>query len=140
MATANSTCKRWISVANVSSQPDCTDPISWVPYATRLVLADYLRRGHPYCVSYAIASWPESVLPQAHWEYFNSIPATTPSLTTMVLRFTPQFRLEVRSTSKFLTVADILRSLYSVRALFPNAILIGLSYRGLNQVTVHFDS
>jgi len=116
------------------------DPISWVPFSTRLVVADYLQQGHPYCVGYALASWPESALPQAYWEYFHTIPATSPSLPSVVLRLSRRCRLEVRPTSEFLTVADVLRSLYSIRGDFHNAIFTGLSYMGRNHFIVHLDS
>jgi len=117
------------------------DPISWVPFATRLVVADYLQQSHPYCVGYALASWPESVLPQTYWEYFHTIPATSPSLPTVVLRLSGRgrCRLEVRPTSEILTVADVLRSLYTMRVHFPNAIFTGLSYMGRNHFIVHLD-
>ncbi|KAF8332186.1 hypothetical protein F5887DRAFT_48191 [Amanita rubescens] len=72
------------------SRPDVSthqiNLLSWVPYSTRTILADYLLRGHPYCIRYAISSWPESVLPVDHWEYFEFLPATTPCLSTVVLR------------------------------------------------------
>ncbi|KAF8332193.1 hypothetical protein F5887DRAFT_1174597 [Amanita rubescens] len=117
-------------VATETSWFQHPDPISWVPFATRLVVADYLQQSHPYCVGYALASWPESVLPQTYWEYFHTMPATSPSLPTVVLRLSGRCRLEVRPTSEILTVADVLRSLYSMRAHFPNAIFTGLSYMG----------
>ncbi len=127
-----------------SSRPDVLthqiDLLSWVPYSTRTILADYLLRGHPYCIRYAISSWPESVLPVDDWEYFEFLPATTPCLSTVVLRLPSYFRLEVRSSSEFVTVADVLRALYDVRAHFPNAITFGLSYAGLgNYFNVHFE-
>lgn len=117
------------------SRPDVSthqiNLLSWVPYSTRTILADYLLRGHPYCIRYAISSWPESVLPVDHWEYFEFLPATTPCLSTVILRLPSHFRLEVRSSSQFVTVADVLRALYDVRAHFPNATILGLSYAGL---------
>ena len=132
------------TAATVPSQSQIArlDPISWVPYATRFLVADYLLRGHPYCVQYATSSWPESVLPQAHWEYFNSLPATSPYLPTVILRLPGRFgNVEVHSTSHYVTVADILRALYDNRARYrPNTVLIGLSYSGHeNYVNVHLD-
>ena len=116
------------------------DLLSWVPYSARTTLADYLLRGHPYCVRYAISSWPESVLPVDHWEYFEFLPAATPCLSTVILRLPSHFRLEVRFSSQFVTVADILRALYDVRAHFPDAIIFGLSYAGLaNYFNVHLE-
>ena len=134
-----------ITAATAPSQPQTPllDPISWVPYATRFLVADYLLRGHPYCVQYATSSWPESVLPWAHWEYFNSLPATSPCLPTVILRLPGRFgNVEVQhSTSQYVTVADILRALYDNRARYrPNTVLIGLSYSGhQNYVNVHLD-
>ena len=121
------------------SLADATDPLSWVAYATRLVVADYVLRGHPYCVGYAISSWPESVLPEAHWSYFESLPATSPGLSMMVLRLPSHHRVYVRSAS-VVTVADVLRALYGARANFPSYRLLGLSYAGLdNFFNVHLD-
>ena len=116
------------------------DPISCFPYATRYMVADYLLRGHPDCVTYSISSWPESVLPEAHWAYFDSLPAITHDSYTVVLRLPSHPRRTVRSTSQpFVTVADILRSLYDLRAHFPNATLLGFTHPGLNHLIVHLD-
>jgi hypothetical protein len=133
-------------IASGSTRPSAPttelDPLTWVPYATRVVVADYLRRGHPFCVQYAMASWPESVLPVAHWEYFATLPATTQHHQNIVLRLRLHDWLEVQAseTLGFVTVADVLRSLYGVRARFPNSIFIGLSPAGLNHLIVHMDS
>jgi len=118
------------------------NPLKWVPFTAQTVVADYLRRGHPSCVRYNIMSWPESVLPVAHWEYFQTLSATTPSYSTIILRIHPDMRLELRASTLpgHITVADILRSLYSVRDYFPNATIIGLSPKGLNHFIVHLDS
>ena len=120
------------------------NPLKWVPYTAQTVVADYLLSGHPYCVRYNIMSWPESVLPVAHWEYFQTLSATTPGYSTIILRIYPDMRLEVRASAlpvpDHITVADILRSLYSVRDHFPNATIIGLSPKGLNHFIVHLDS
>lgn len=89
-----------------------------------------------------MASWPESVLPVADWEYFATLPATTLHHQNIVLRLRLHDWLEVQASEAlgFVTVADILRSLYSVRARFPNLIFIGLSPAGLNHLIVHMDS
>lgn len=130
-------------VATESSRSDVPTPhhdlLSWIPCATRVVVADNLLRGHPDCVSYSISSWPESVIPEADWEYFDSLPATTPSLPMVVLLSPSHRRLEVRPTSHFVSVADVLRSLYDIRALFPNTTLRGFSYAGLHHLRVHLD-
>jgi hypothetical protein len=116
------------------------NPLSCFPYATRYIVADYLQRGHPDCVTYSISSWPESVLPEAHWQYFDSLPAITLDSCTVILRLPSHHRRIVRSSSQpFVTVADILRSLYDVRAHFPNNTLLGFTHAGLNHLIVHLD-
>lgn len=115
----------------------CLNPLKWVPFTTQTVVADYLQCGHPFCVQYNIMSWPESVLPVAHWEHFQTLSATTPSYSTIILRIYTDMRLELWASTlaDHITVVDI----FSMRDHFPNATIIGLSPKGLNHFIMHLD-
>ncbi|KAF8621827.1 hypothetical protein AX15_007472 [Amanita polypyramis BW_CC] len=116
------------------------DTLSWVPFSIRLVVADYISRGHPSCVGYAVASWPESVLAADDWHTFGELPATTPVKQTVVLKYPSHFLVEVRASSHpYVTIVDILQSIYKERRRFPQARFIGLSPSGHNYLRVHFE-
>ena len=126
------------------AEPPHPDLLSWVPYTTRVVIADYINRGHPLCVRYSVASWPESVLPADDWYDFGVFPATTPLMQTIVLRFPhphPHFQFEVQASSHpHVTIADVLRSIYAMRRHFPHVHFVGLSPAGHNYLRVHLDN
>ncbi|KAF8630286.1 hypothetical protein AX15_003019 [Amanita polypyramis BW_CC] len=123
------------------AEPPRPDLLSWAPFTTRLIVADHISRGHPFCIEYAIASWPESVLPADDWLDFCTSSATTPTMQTVVLRFPrSHFQVEVRTSSHpHVTIADVLRAIYTVRGRFPRARFIGLSPAGQNYLRLHLD-